>query len=105
MNDQAVTAILSKIQDPELGFSIVGLGLVYNVAIEEKQQRVTVLMTMTSPACPLQDYFVKTITTKLNEQYPDWEVKVVITFEPRWTTEKISQEIKEQLALLGLPIR
>lgn len=104
MNDQAVIAILSKIQDPELGFSIVGLGLVYHVAIKEKPQRVTVLMTMTSPACPLQDYFVKTITTKLNEQYPDWEVKVAITFEPRWSTEKISPEVKEQLALLGLPI-
>lgn len=104
MNDHTVTEILRGIQDPELGFSIVGLGLVYKVTVDEASKRVTVLMTMTSPACPLQDYFVKTITTKIQAQYPEWGVDVTITFEPRWSTEKISQEIKEQLALLGLPI-
>jgi len=47
--------------DPELGINIVDLGLVYSVNIE--MSKVHVLMTLTTPGCPLDSYFVKDITS------------------------------------------
>ena len=44
---------LSEIIDPELDCDIVSLGLVYEVAVEGDQARVT--MTMTTPGCPISD--------------------------------------------------
>ncbi len=43
--------VLRGVQDPELQMSIVDLGLVYGVDIDEDGM-VTVDMTLTSPACP-----------------------------------------------------
>ena len=51
VTDGDILEALRTAIDPELGVSIVDLGLVYRVEIDGA--RVRVEMTMTSPACPL----------------------------------------------------
>jgi hypothetical protein len=53
--EPAVRDALRQVIDPELGINIVDLGIVYGIEIED-DSRVRVVMTMTSPACPLDDY-------------------------------------------------
>src|SRR3990170_4691706 len=48
---EEIRSMLAEIEDPELRFSIVDLGLVYDVRLENSI--VEVDMTLTTPACPI----------------------------------------------------
>ena len=85
--------------DPELGINIVDLGLVYEVAI--LNSRVRVLMTLTTPGCPLDSYFVRDITSRLKSIKGVSDVSVELTFEPLWTPSKMSAESKDLLGLVN----
>ena len=85
--------------DPELGLNIVDLGLVYSVSID--QSRVNVQMTLTTPGCPLDAYFVRDITNKLKTHKDVSDVSVEFTFEPPWTPSKMSDESKDVLGFVN----
>ena len=50
--EDEVRAVLQTVEDPELRMSIVDLGLLYDVRVED-DGLVAVDMTLTSPACPV----------------------------------------------------
>ncbi|NOZ94957.1 MAG: metal-sulfur cluster assembly factor, partial [Acidobacteria bacterium] len=50
---EQVRQALQPVQDPEIGFSIVDLGLIRGIEVDDATGVVTVKMTMTSPMCPL----------------------------------------------------
>ena len=90
---------LKQCLDPELGINIVDLGLVYGVSIESS--RVNVLMTLTTPGCPLDSYFVKDITSKLKSIKGVSDVSVELTFDPLWSPIKMSQESQDLLGFVN----
>ena len=90
---------LRECLDPELGVNIVDLGLVYGVNIESSS--VNVLMTLTTPGCPLDSYFTKDITAKLKTLKGVSDVSVELTFEPPWTPTKMSGEGKDLLGFVN----
>lgn len=100
-----VLKTLERIIDPEIGQSIVGLGLVYQVAVQVETKKICILFTMTSPACPLADHFRQQITTTLSGSFTDWVSEINITFDPPWSPAMIHADVQEQLALLGMPIK
>ena len=82
--------------DPELGLNIVDLGLVYDVAVEEKT--LTVRYTLTTMACglgPLIESGIQEVTAAL----PFEDVRTELVFRPPWSPECISPEGK---AFLGI---
>ena len=85
--------------DPELGINIVDLGLIYGISIEGA--RVTVLLTLTTPGCPLDSYFVKDITDKLKSISGVTDVSIELTFEPVWGPSKMSEEAKDLLGFVN----
>lgn len=90
---------LRQCLDPELGVNIVDLGLVYGVYIEGN--RVNVLMTLTTPGCPLDSYFTRDITTKLKAIKGVSDVSVELTFEPPWNPSKMSDQSKDFLGFVN----
>lgn len=90
---------LRECLDPELNVNIVDLGLIYGVSIEGSH--IQVLMTMTTPGCPLDSYFVKDITDKLKRLKGVSDVGVEMTFEPPWSPTKMSQESKDLLGFVN----
>jgi len=78
---------LWRVVDPELGMNILRLGLVYDLEIEEGD--VTVVMTLTTPGCPM----ARAITEGVNRVVSDlpWvtSTTVRLVWEPRWTPERI----------------
>ncbi len=64
--NETVRAALLDVIDPELGFNIVDLGLIYAIAIEGRTLEVT--MTMTTPGCPAQDYIVSGVERRLGRE-------------------------------------
>lgn len=85
--------LLHDVIDPELGVDIVSLGLVY--AIELEGRVVEVLLTTTTPACPLGDYLTDEVRRVLVDSGSVDRVEVQITHSPPWTPELISTATKQ----------
>lgn len=90
---------LKECLDPELGVNIVDLGLVYGVNIEGS--RIQVLMTLTTPGCPLDAYFTRDITTRLKSLKGISDVAVELTFDPPWNPTSMSKESKDLLGFVN----
>ena len=80
--------------------SIIDLGLVYEAKLSDDGKKADVVMTLTSPHCPVADVFIGNVKTRLLE-YPgitDAEVKLV--FEPKWDPKTMaSDEVKDRLGI------
>lgn len=87
---------LENVPDPELGISIVDLGLVYDVKFDKKGG-VTVLMTLTTMGCPLFDLIATPVKEELKKVKGVNEVFVDLTFDPPWSPEKMSKEARIKL--------
>ncbi|MBS3133538.1 metal-sulfur cluster assembly factor [Candidatus Woesearchaeota archaeon] len=88
---------LKKVNDPELGVSIVDLGLVYDVKIDNGM--VVVKMTLTSPACPVGPLIIQSVEEAVRKVKQVKGVTVNIVWEPPWNTDKISEETKMELGI------
>lgn len=96
MTETAIREALRQVLDPELGINIVDLGLVYRIEIEGT--RVRVVMTMTSPACPLGDYVKDLVDSTLRWRVADVrDVEVVLVSEPPWNPEMMSDAARQRL--------
>lgn len=82
-----VNAALETVLDPELGMSIVELGLVYDVTIDDRAVRVT--MTLTAPGCPMHEIMPEWVRTAVAAVPGVERVDVQLTFEPAWSPDRI----------------
>ena len=78
---------LIGVMDPELGLSVIKLGLVYDLRIDGGA--VTVVMTMTTPACPLREVIAAEVRRAVGALPWVTGVAVRIVWEPRWTPAMI----------------
>ncbi|NNM53101.1 MAG: DUF59 domain-containing protein [Spirochaetales bacterium] len=96
--DEVYTA-LSEVLDPDLGLPILDLGLIYRVDVLE--DRIEVDFTLTSPACPVGDLLVEDIRETVKARTAVENVQVQIVWDPPWSQEMMSDEMKLSL---GFPI-
>jgi metal-sulfur cluster biosynthetic enzyme len=89
---------LKKVLDPELGVSIVDLGLIYGIAVS-KEGICHITMTLTTIGCPLFGQIQKEIEDAVMELEEIEEVTIDLTFDPPWTAEKMTEEARIQLGL------
>jgi metal-sulfur cluster biosynthetic enzyme len=89
---------LRQVIDPEIGYNIVDLGLVYDVAVEDGGV-VSVTMTTTTPGCPATSY-LKSGAGESAGSVPGVKfVDVKLTYEPLWTPEMMSPEARAYLGI------
>lgn len=86
--------LLRDVIDPELGVNIVDLGLVYGVEVNGRA--VDVVITTTTPACPLGEYITDEVRRVLSDSGAVDDVRVEITHTPPWKPEMVSQHVKEE---------
>lgn len=98
VDETAVRGRLRTVVDPEIGVNIVDLGLVY--ACEVRAGVAHVLMTTTTPACPIGSFLEDSIRWALLDEPGIVDVEVVVTHEPPWTPALMSADAR---AMLGLP--
>ncbi|MCU0971442.1 MAG: metal-sulfur cluster assembly factor [Gammaproteobacteria bacterium] len=80
---------LREVIDPEAGMNIVDLGLVYDVAV--RADGVRVVMTTTSPACPVGELIADEVEAALRAAVPaDMPVDVTLTWSPAWDSSMMS---------------
>ena len=99
LTKRAVEEVLKTIPDPEIGISIMDLGLVYEVNIE-KGGTVNIRMSLTSIGCPLFDLIANPIREKVGAISGVKNVNVELTFEPPWSVERMTEEAKAQMGLI-----
>jgi len=84
---EQVTEALGNVVDPELGLSVVELGLIYGV--EVAGGRVAITMTLTAPGCPIHDAMTAWVESAVRTIPGVTSVVVSITFDPPWTADRI----------------
>lgn len=84
---------LQTVYDPEFPvIDIFTLGLIYDISLEEKNQVIHILMTFTTPACPMGEMIEQMVRNAITEIYPMREVAIEITFEPMRNPKMIKDE-------------
>ena len=94
-----IVGVLKSIFDPEIPVDIYELGLIYDVFVNEDSE-VKILMTLTTPNCPVADTLPKEVEEKVKSLDEVKDAEVEITFDPPWSQDLISEEAKLELGLL-----
>jgi metal-sulfur cluster biosynthetic enzyme len=102
LRDQ-VWEILHDVYDPEIPLNIADLGLVYDLQVSDAGE-VSILMTLTSPGCPVGDMLAEEIRDRVMSIPGVKDVHVEFTFDPLWTPERISEEGRQMLRAFGFPV-
>ncbi len=90
---EIVREALDDVQDPELHMSITSLGLVYDVRVAgEKDEVVSVDMTLTSPMCPVGPEFVQAVESRVGEIPGVEKVEVNLVFTPPWDPRTMAND-------------
>ena len=96
--EEQIRSALRQVIDPELGINVIDLGLVYNLEIQSDHVRV--VMTMTSPACPLHSFLSDSIRKAVVSSVPGIKsVEIEMVWDPPWGPEKMSEAARRQLGL------
>ena len=98
LTPEACRETLKKVIDPEIYQNIVDLGLVYGIMVDGDNQ-VVVDMTLTTPHCPLGPQIIADVERVLTAKGAS-AVTVNIVWEPLWTPDAMTEELKRELGIL-----
>lgn len=98
LKDQVIHA-LKQVYDPEIPVDIYELGLVYEINIYPISN-VHILMTLTSPSCPAAELIPSQVESSVRAIEGVNDVKVALTFDPPYSTDKMSEQAKLALGFL-----
>ena len=94
---------LAPVCDPEIRISLVDLGLIYGVQVQDDPKEgssVRVTMSMTTPACPYAPMLLSSVHGALAKIPGVKSVDVDLTFEPMWDPRLMAtEEAKDQLGI------
>jgi metal-sulfur cluster biosynthetic enzyme len=97
--EEQLREVLRSVEDPELRMSIVDLGLLYGVEVDEDGV-VTVDLTLTSPACPVGPMLQGMIFHKLTQVEGVEDVEVNLVWSPPWDPRTMaSEDVKMALGI------
>ncbi|MFG0240606.1 MAG: metal-sulfur cluster assembly factor [Gimesia chilikensis] len=98
--DDALVEALKQVIDPELNINIVDLGLVYEILrSEDDPSKVTVSMTLTSPACPAGPQIITQAKMALERVDDVNEATIQLTMTPPWSPDLMTDDARDELGI------
>ena len=94
-----IIEVLKTVHDPELAADIHELGLIYDININDNGF-VNVKMTLTAPGCPVAGDIIMEVDNKVRTVDGVSDVNVMLTFDPPWTRDRMTEEAKLELGFL-----
>ena len=91
--DELIVEALRTVHDPEIPVNIYDLGLIYDTERLEDGD-VRILMTLTAPACPVAGEMPYDVAAAVSGVDGVGEVEVVLTWEPPWTQDRMTEDAK-----------
>lgn len=86
---EEVMRVLENVIDPEIGLSVVDMGLIYSVVVKNGDVRIK--MTLTTPGCPLAALLVREVKNAVAKIDKVKNVEVKLVWEPPWSPEMIKK--------------
>ncbi len=99
VSEAQVRQALDTIYDPEIPISIVELGLIYDVQIDQETAAVKVVMTLTAPGCGMGPVLVSDVEYRVAKVPRVSSVSVALVFDPPWSREMMSEEAQLEAGL------
>lgn len=96
---QKVIDVLKTCYDPEIPVDIWELGLIYEIKLDEKNN-LEIKMTLTSPSCPVAETLPPEVEQKIKSVEGINSAKVILTFDPPWTKEMMSEVAQVELGFM-----
>lgn len=90
---------LRTIIDPEVGFNLVEMGLIYNVAIDD-DCNVKITMTLSTKACPLHQMITQWVEDAAKRIDGVNDVEIEVVWEPEWNISMAEDNVKQALGAL-----
>jgi metal-sulfur cluster biosynthetic enzyme len=97
VSEDVIVDGLREVYDPELHYNIYDLGLVYEIGVDEGD--VNILMTLTTPACPIGPLIAEQINENIGLIPGVEDVEIAFTFNPAWSPEMMTDEARADLGL------
>lgn len=96
---EEVIKVLKTCYDPEIPVDVWELGLIYEINVATNGD-VLIVMTLTSPSCPVAGILPNEIEQKVKEHPMVNDCKVQLTFDPPWSQFNMSEVAKLELGFL-----
>jgi FeS assembly SUF system protein len=96
---QRVIDTIKTCYDPEIPVDIWELGLIYEINLDE-ENNLRVVMTLTSPSCPVAETLPPEVENKLREIEGIRSAKIDLTFEPSWENDMMSEVAQLELGFI-----
>jgi phenylacetate-CoA oxygenase PaaJ subunit len=100
--ESLVREALLGVSDPEYPMSIVDLGLVYDVHIQDGVAHIDI--TFTSIGCPAIEMIVEDIHSEVGPVPGIDRVEVEVVWGPPWTKDKITKRGRRVLVAYGVAV-
>jgi FeS assembly SUF system protein len=97
--EQKIISVLETVYDPEIPVNIYELGMIYDIKIKNEAD-VVIIMTLTSPACPVAESLPGEVREKIKGIDEVNEVNVELVWDPPWNKDMMSEEAKLNLGFL-----
>lgn len=89
---------LKTVYDPEFPMiDLYTLGLIYDIKLNTNNKEINILMTYTTPSCPMWEMLQQLCKNAINEKFPDYEINIEITFDPMRKITNIKDEDLQKL--------
>lgn len=98
VTEDDIREALMDVIDPELGFNIVDLGLIYGITVDDG--KVHIVMTMTTPGCPATNYLQEGTRQRALAVPGVKDVEVQVVWSPPWTPDLMSDRAKRFFGLI-----
>ncbi len=89
-----IIANLREVFDPEISINVYDLGLIYDIAIDQKEAEITITHTLTSAFCPFADAIVQDIYSAGMRGTGALHCEIITTFEPPFTMDSVPEETR-----------
>ncbi len=93
---------LSRITDPEMPVSLVDMGMVYRVAVEDGVAQID--LTFTSIGCPAMDMILDDVREAVSAIPGIERVEIEVVWSPPWTKDRLTQKGRTLLLASGLAL-
>lgn len=93
---------LRTVEDPELGISLVDMGMI--VSADQSQGAASIQLTYTSMGCPATEMIDADVRKRVLAIAGIDRVEIEVVWEPVWTTARLTDDARDALALLGVSV-
>ncbi|MEZ3144159.1 1,2-phenylacetyl-CoA epoxidase subunit PaaD [Halobaculum sp. MBLA0143] len=100
----AVWDALREVEDPEMPVSVVDLGLIYGVDVDETAGTCEVEMTLTYSGCPARGILTNDVRCAAETVAAVADAEVRLQYSPEWNVNMVTPEGRDALREFGLSV-